>query len=1018
MPSDNEETSTSTQNNRQSWSQLILDTSKYLGESPHSKTAENLLPSINRAWTEEEKQELVDAFGHKKRLHLAKSGVKSVLAAFEGDQPQSDIIFLCRLLDLFFSHFSSENDRKKEKYIVKCDAIATLCRITRKRIFLTVDVRNDDPAVDPYLDELLWKLLYSIGNRDSRVSLKIRMCGLITPMCKLFMRKDNLPDAFLPFFIKISRSPRNGQSIGRQDGFMARLMSKIKVLDNSDQTPQVVLLDKHLQLLFFTIKNKRTRTHLLRENICKNLLEVLRRHLAASSNSRPTRLLSSLFGTFDKSLPAAHTEVVIGTIAILRLLSNFKKARDELKNLQVLDICARELKEFWSDEWKTGPKARIVDSLSALCLRCMSPLPYPLETRRFPVDFPLPTAAPSTPGGHGRVRNSSSLNISFDNGRSSDEDGMDEEDEAFNRDEDDEGKEGGASDDDDGKDDLEGGALPKTTRLTQQQLTKYAPFFVENEQGTIQPTFSMMYQTGQETWRATCEKTRHVMPIHHHLPIEMFTTPTRVREKTAKTTNNMKKMIIEELDKPERPSTNQVIYDLDTAAFDGLPGPELAFPTSGVKLDTSKDLQFDSRFESGNLRMVMQVAPTHYELFLSPDVNQMRDHYQWFFFQVSNMRKSVKYTFEIVNCLKASSLYSQGMQPVMYSMMESANGWRRVGENVCYFRNLYINEHEEKRNVEEQKKKKYYYSIRFNVTFQNTGDICYIAYHYPYTYSFLNTSMSLLRKRKQENVYCREDVIGHSLAGNPIKMLTVTSLASAAEIASREVIVLSARVHPGETNASWIMQGILENLLCRQSNEMYRLRETFVFKIIPMINPDGVINGSHRCSLAGIDLNRVWDRPNESLHPEIHATKAIIQYLCEVVNKKPFVYVDIHGHSKKWDYFVYGNNAADSWRADDAMEVPLVQIEEEQHLALPRALEATCPSRFNNSECRFNISRAKESSARVNVWRQFGVPTAYTLESTFCGFHKGQNAGYQISTNDLKEIGRDLLHSFLEMIKN
>ena len=65
---------------------------------------------------------------------------------------------------------------------------------------------------------------------------------------------------------------------------------------------------------------------------------------------------------------------------------------------------------------------------------------------------------------------------------------------------------------------------------------------------------------------------------------------------------------------------------------------------------------------------------------------------------------------------------------------------------------------------------------------------------------------------------------------------------------------------------------------------MYRLRETFVFKIIPMINPDGVINGSHRCSLAGIDLNRVWDRPNEALHPEIVATKAVIQYLVRVLS--------------------------------------------------------------------------------------------------------------------------------------
>jgi hypothetical protein len=28
-----------------------------------------------------------------------------------------------------------------------------------------------------------------------------------------------------------------------------------------------------------------------------------------------------------------------------------------------------------------------------------------------------------------------------------------------------------------------------------------------------------------------------------------------------------------------------------------------------------------------------------------------------------------------------------------------------------------------------------------------------------------------------------------------------------------------------------------------------------------MLNPDGVIHGNYRCSLAGIDLNRVWDNP-------------------------------------------------------------------------------------------------------------------------------------------------------------
>ena len=68
------------------------------------------------------------------------------------------------------------------------------------------------------------------------------------------------------------------------------------------------------------------------------------------------------------------------------------------------------------------------------------------------------------------------------------------------------------------------------------------------------------------------------------------------------------------------------------------------------------------------------------------------------------------------------------------------------------------------------------------------------------------------------------------------------------------------------------MKGVIEFLIS-DDNEALLLRKNFVFKIIPMINVDGVIYGNYRCSLSGIDLNRAWKKPNPALFPEVVAIK-------------------------------------------------------------------------------------------------------------------------------------------------
>ena len=69
-----------------------------------------------------------------------------------------------------------------------------------------------------------------------------------------------------------------------------------------------------------------------------------------------------------------------------------------------------------------------------------------------------------------------------------------------------------------------------------------------------------------------------------------------------------------------------------------------------------------------------------------------------------------------------------------------------------------------------------------------------------------------------------------------------------------------ARQHPGESVGSYIMEGIIR-FLVSDSPIAAALREMAIFKLVPMVNIDGVIHGNYRTSLIGCDLNRRWKNP-------------------------------------------------------------------------------------------------------------------------------------------------------------
>lgn len=437
---------------------------------------------------------------------------------------------------------------------------------------------------------------------------------------------------------------------------------------------------------------------------------------------------------------------------------------------------------------------------------------------------------------------------------------------------------------------------------------------------------------------------------------------------------------------------DKVVYDLDNQ--------------SCPVIDNGNSLKFTSKFESGNLRKAIQVRKFEYDLILNSDINSNHYH-QWFYFEVSNMRPGVRYRFNIINCEKSNSQFNYGMQVLMYSVQEAINGrphWVRTGSDICYYKN-----HFSRSSIAAGGQKgKSYFTMTFTVTFQHKDDVCYFAYHYPYTFSTLKMHLQKLRALHTAQIYYREDELCQTLGGNSCPLLTITAMPESSsddhidQFRSRPVVFLSARVHPGETNSSWVMKGSLEFLMS-SSPKAQSLRESYIFKIVPMLNPDGVINGNHRCSLSGEDLNRQWQNPNAELHPTIYHAKSLLQYL-RATGRTPLVFCDYHGHSRKKNVFMYGCSIKETVWQSNANTSSCDLQEDLGYRTLPKLLSQIAPA-FSLSSCSFVVERSKEATARVVVWREIGVQRSYTMESTLCGCDQGKYKGLQIGTQELEEMG-------------
>ena len=109
-----------------------------------------------------------------------------------------------------------------------------------------------------------------------------------------------------------------------------------------------------------------------------------------------------------------------------------------------------------------------------------------------------------------------------------------------------------------------------------------------------------------------------------------------------------------------------------------------------------------------------------------------------------------------------------------------------------------------------------YYTLTFTHTFTARDDQVYFAHCFPYTYSDLQDDLQRIERDRFSQNFVSRSTLCRTLAGNRCEYLTITSKEkdpNSEKNKAKKGVFISARVHPGESNASWMMKGVIEFLV-------------------------------------------------------------------------------------------------------------------------------------------------------------------------------------------------------------
>ncbi|MDE0490512.1 M14-type cytosolic carboxypeptidase [Psychrobacter sp. A3] len=282
-------------------------------------------------------------------------------------------------------------------------------------------------------------------------------------------------------------------------------------------------------------------------------------------------------------------------------------------------------------------------------------------------------------------------------------------------------------------------------------------------------------------------------------------------------------------------------------------------------------MHITANFDAGNIDIINTQNKNDIQLAIRPD--EGGEFFQWFNFRLTG-QAGEQYTLNIVNAGEASYVA----------------GWENYQAVASYDREYWF------------RLPTTYKDGKLTIVADLEYDSIQIAYFAPYSYE---RHQDLLAAVQTHPLVALEH-LGETLDKRDLTLVKIGNGDGSSETHKRSIWI-TARQHPGETMAEWLVEGLIYALLDSDNATTKQLLEKADVYIVPNMNPDGSVRGHLRTNAAGTNLNREWSNPSLDKSPEVFY----------VINKMEEtgvdLFYDVHGDEALPYVFLAGSQGTPSY---------------------------------------------------------------------------------------------------------